>query len=104
MEREKLRKKKMPAAASAAATDYSKSLSGTAADTKAEKDFEKMMREGAGDAAAAAPDEDCDPLLVPVTGLHALTRAPRRREEDDALSLSLSLSLSLDSASRVSLL
>jgi hypothetical protein len=30
-------------------SDYSKGFSGTAADTKAEKEFEKMMREGGGD-------------------------------------------------------
>lgn len=49
-------------------SDYSKGFSGSAADTKAEKDFEKMMRDGGEE------DEDAFPILKPPRILYSEQR------------------------------
>ena len=55
--------------ASAAAADYSKSLSGTAEDTKNEKAFNDLMRAETGGGDGDAAPEERDPLLVEPEGL-----------------------------------
>lgn len=58
-------KKVAKAAAAAVPADYSKSFSGSAADTKAERDFGKML---SGDEEGTEAQQQQDPLLLPVVG------------------------------------